>query len=462
MKKTTALWTITMLVTCLSGAIAAERPNRSARSLVLLRGTHMEAPPQAAAKPTTWSGREEYDAYMALLAAKDAPAKLIPLADAFLQKYPNSFMKGNVLGMVMGAYAQTNDMPKATETAQNVLKADPDNLGALRFLSFTFPFLYKSDDPNKDAALTAADANARHGLDIVGKLQKPQGASEADFQKAVKDLRSVFNSCIGFVALQKKDYPNAITPLKAATDDNSNATYAFYWMGLSHLYSTPRDYDHAVWYMARAVALAKAAKDPNAEAWEKYLKNTYVGYHGTDTGLSDVEAQAAASPNPPDGFKIEQVKAPEKTGDNMVDNFNTLTFPLKLGGETAQKQWDGIKGQDVALGGKIMGVEKGTDADVYLVHIAILPATISADGYDIELKDSKQPNVKNLSKGDLATFTGTLDSYTATPNLIVTLIGTVTSELPDKPAPKDKPKPPAKPPVHRPTTTVHKPTTPGN
>ncbi len=454
MMKTTALWTLTVLVVFSSGAVAARPANRSARSANFAFGIRMQAPPQAAAsKPTTWSSREEYDAYMAMI--KEQPAKLIPLADAFLQKYPNSFVKADVLARIMGAYAQTNDMPKAVEAGQNVLKADPDNLAALRFLSFTFPFLYKPDDPNKDAALTTADANARHGLDLLGKLQKPQGVSDGDFQKGVKEFRAVFNSCIGFVALQKKDYPNALTSLKAATDDNPNATYAVYWMSLSYLYSTPRDYDHAIWYGARAVALAKAAKDPNADAWEKFLKQTYVAYHGTDTGFTDIETQAATAANPPDGFKVQQAKAPEKTGDNMVDNFNLLIYPLTLGGETAQKQWDGINGQEVALGGQVVSVEKGTDPDTYLVHIAILPSTKSADGYDIELKDSKQPKVKNLQKGDLATFSGTLASYVATPNVILTLVGTVTSDLPDQPAAKPKT------PTHH-ATTVHKPTTPSN
>jgi hypothetical protein len=87
------------------------------------------------------------------------------------------------------------------------------------------------------------------------------------------------------------------------------------------------------------------------------------------------------------------------------------------------------------------------------VHIAVLDSTKSADGYDIELKDSTQPNVKNLQKGDLLTFKGTLDSYVANPTMILTLVGDVTSDLPDKLPVK------AKPPVHKP---VHKTTAPTN
>jgi tetratricopeptide (TPR) repeat protein len=443
MRKNTALLTLALLVSLSSGATAGEVANHSGRSAALTVVNRMEAPPQAAqAKPSTWSSRDEYDAYTAL--AKAAPDKLVPLADAFLQKYPNSFMKADVLAREMGAYAQTNDMPKAMETGQKVLQADPDNLAALRFLSFTFPFLYKDTDSDHDAKLTRADSDAHHGLEVLQKLQKPQGATDEQFQQAVKEFRSVFNSCIGFAALQKKDYPNAITALKAATDDNPSSWYGLYWMGLSYLSSTPKDYDHAIWYLARAVDLGKAGKDANADQWEPYLKQVYVGYHGTDTGLSDIMTQAAASPNPPDGFKVEQVKEPPKTGNNMVDAYNTMTFPLKLGGETAQKTWDSLKGQPVGLGGTVMSIEKGTDPNTNLVHIAVLDSTKSADGYDIELKDSTQPNVKNLQKGDLVTFKGTMDSYTATPNLILTLVGEVTSDLPDKPPAK------AKPPTHKP------------
>jgi len=349
----------------------------------------------------------------------------------------------------MGAYAQSNDMPKALEAGQSVLQADPDNLAALRFLSFTFPFLYKPDQADSTSGLSRADSDSHHGLDVLGKLQKPAGATDEQFQAAVKDFRSVFNSCIGFVALQNKKYEDAVTALKLATTDNPSSWYAIYWMGAAYLYSTPRDYDHAIWYYARAVDLAKAGKDPNADAWEKYLKQTYVGYHGTDTGLSDIMTQAATAANPPDGFKVSHAEAPKATGNNVIDAYNTLTYPLTLGGETAQKTWDSVKGQSIGLGGTVMSVEKGTDAGVYLVRIAVLNTTKEADGYDVELKDSTQADVKNLQKGDLVTFKGTADSYTATPNLILTLVGEITSDLPDKPAAKPKP------PVHH--TPVHKP-----
>jgi tetratricopeptide (TPR) repeat protein len=445
MRKNTALWTLALAISVASGATAGEVASRSGRSISLTITRRMEAPPQAAKAPA-WKSRAEYDAFTAMNTEKD-PNKKIELAEAFIQKFSNSDFKDLVYVTEMQTYQQLNQTDKAIDAARKALEANPDNLPTLRFLSFTFPFLYKPDQPDSASGLARADADAHHGLEVLQKLQKPAGATDEQFQQGVKEFRAVFNSCIGFVALQKKDYPSAITALKAATDDNPSSWYALYWMSLAYLYSTPRDYDHAIWYGARAVDLAKAGKDPNADAWEKFLKQTYVGYHGTDTGLSDIEAQAASAANPPDGFKVAAVEAPKATGNNVIDAFNTLTFPLKLGGETAQKQWDAVKGQAIGLGGTVTSVEKGTDPNVYLVRIAVLDSTKSADGYDIELKVSTQPNVKNLQKGDLATFKGTLDSYVATPNLILTLTGEVTSDLPEKPAEK---KPAAHKPVRKP------------
>jgi hypothetical protein len=105
------------------------------------------------------------------------------------------------------------------------------------------------------------------------------------------------------------------------------------------------------------------------------------------------------------------------------------------------------------LGGVLDSVVKGSEAGTYLVRIGILDQSKATPGvYDIEVKDSKQPDVKNLERGDVVRFKGTADSYTATPNLVLTIVGQITEPdpLPDKPPVKEKPKP--KPPVHHRTT----------
>ena len=451
MRKSTALWSFTLLVSLVVWTPAAQA---AAKPQHVLRGAfahQWNAPPQAATAKN-WKSRDEYDAYTAMGNEKDLNKK-IALAEALLQKYSNSDFKDLAYVVEMQTYQQLNQPDKAVEAGHKALEANPDNADALRFLSFVFPFVYKADDPEAAAKLSRAESDAKHGLEVLQKLQKPAGVSDEQFNQALKGLRAVFNGTVGFVALQRKDYAAAITSYKAASEDNPSDWYVFYRMGLAYLYSNPHDYDHGIWYIARALALAQAAKDPNAQEFDSYLKKTYIGYHGNDQGLQDIATQAASSVNPPDGFKVAAMEAPKHIGNPLVDGFNDMTYPLKFGGETAQKAWDALKGQPLELGGVVDSVVKGSEAGTYLVRIGILDQSKATPGvYDIEVKDSKQPDVKNLVRGDVVRFKGKADSYAATPNVVLTVVGEITDPdpLPDKPPVKEKPKPKA--PVHHHTT----------
>jgi tetratricopeptide (TPR) repeat protein len=446
MKKLTVLFTLTVLAS-LAWPGRFESP-QTARSTLgqfgpALAWAASPGAPQEAKTPQ-WKSREEYDAFQAMANEKDLHKK-VSLAEAFLQKYANTDFKDLVYIVEMQSYAQLNDAPKAMDAAREALEANPDKLEALTYLSFAFPFVFKADDPDGVSKLSQAENDARHGLEVLQKLQKPAQVTDEQFNQYVKTQRAVFNGLIGFVALQRKDYPAAISSLKAAVEDNPSDIYAFYRLGVAYISSEPRDYDNGVWNLARSSSLAKASNNPAQAEIQKYLRQVYISFHGNDEGLADIVAQAAASPTAPEGFKVEPMKIPEKTGNPNIDNFNQLATPLKLGGERAQKVWDSLKGQQLGLGGYVDNIEKGSDPGTYLVHIDILDQSRQADGvYDIELIDSTQPNVKNFAKGDGLRFQGTIESYTATPNFVLTLNGTVNAEdVPNQPrtAPKPKPKP---------------------
>jgi hypothetical protein len=313
MRKPTALWSFTLLVSLVVWTPAAQA---AAEPQHVLRGAfahQWNAPPQAA-QAKNWKTRDEYDAFNAMATEKDANEK-ISLAEAFLQKYSNSDFKDAAYVMEMQTYQQLNQADKAVEAGHMALEANPENLDALRFLSFVFPFAYNADDPEGPARLSRAESDAKHGLEVLQKLQKPAGVSDEQFNQALKGLRAVFNGTVGFVALQRKDYAAAVASYKAASEDNPGDWYVLYRMGLAYLSSNPDDYDHGIWYIARALALAQAARDPNAEEFDKYLKQTYIGYHGNDQGLQDIVIQAASSVNPPDGFKVAAMEAPKHTGN---------------------------------------------------------------------------------------------------------------------------------------------------
>jgi tetratricopeptide (TPR) repeat protein len=454
MRKTIALWSLLLLAGVAASAPMARAAGSRRYSLDLASAHRWNAPPQAAqAKAAQWKSRDEYDAFMAMANEKD-PNKKITLAEAFMQKFANSDFKSEAYRHEMTAYFQLGDSAKATDAAKKVLELDPDNLDALALLSYVFPFVFDPKDPDATSKLSRADSDAKHGLEILGKLQKPDNLNDEQFARLVKPKRAVFNDAAGFVALQRKDYGAAITAFKAAADDNPSDVYTFYRLGLAYLSSAPPDYDHGVWYIARAVSLANAATPPNPAGAKigEFLKRAYVNYHGNDQELENIIKQAAGAVHPPEGFKVAPMETPKPTGDPNVDNFNQLSYQLKLGGEKAQKTWDAIKGQPLGLGGSIGSVEPGKEPGTFSVHIDILPQTKATQGaYDIELIDSTQPKVKNLSKGDLVRFQGTIDSYTATPSFFFTVKGTIVDPDPLPEEPKAKPKPPRRTPHNPPS-----------
>src|ERR1039458_3003235 len=148
MKKTTALWTFALLISLSSGATAADHGKYFGLSRGVILVDRLTAPPQAAAPQ--WKSRDEYDAFNAMTTEKD-PNKKISLAEAFLQKYPNSDFKAQAYLAEMGVYYQLGKSDQAVDTGRKVLSAAPDNLDALAFLSYVFPFSFKTDAPDAAA-----------------------------------------------------------------------------------------------------------------------------------------------------------------------------------------------------------------------------------------------------------------------------------------------------------------------
>ncbi|HEV2234310.1 MAG TPA: hypothetical protein VGV68_13030 [Terriglobia bacterium] len=446
MKKNLVLISFTLLAGLISGAAHA-RPVRGLREISLLPQTHAwAASPQAAAageKKPAWKTTEEYNAYQAAFNEKD-PHKKISLAEAFLAKFQDTDFKDLAYLQELAAYQQLGDGPNAIGAGEKALAVNPDNLDALRYVSFAFPFVFKATDPDAASKLTRAENESKHGLDLLQKLQKPANATDEQFNQAIKGLRSIFNGTVGFVALQQKDYAGAITSLKTAAEDNPGNNLTFSMLGQAYLQSSPPDYDNGIWSLARSVALAKASSDPNAAALAKYYDQVYVSRHGSDEGEGDIINQASASVNPPAGFKVAPAEKHKPTGNAAIDAFYNMEDSLKVGGDQEKQAWAQVKGQPFAMPGTVNSSQKGTDPDTYLVQIAITDESKAKDGYDIVLRD-KQPDAKYLSKGDPVAFQGTLAEYTMTPVFSLTLDGTIDDKFleaaKDKAETKTKPKP---------------------
>ncbi len=383
----------------------------------------------------------EYNAYVAAVQQKDPNAKISGM-EAFLTQYPNSVMKQQALEILMQSYQQTNNVQKATDTAQKLVEANPCQVPALTLLAYIDRMRAQGGDPNGKQLSADAGKYGQQGLGCLDKFQKPEGTSDADFQKMKAQMTGNFDAAVGWGALQDKDYAKSAQSLKAAVDanppDSQKDLALLYPLALSYLQQNPPDYQNGIWYAARAAAVAPPQSAPGIE---KYARSQYVKFHAGDDGWQDVlnaaKAGGAQVPIKPAPTPAEQAHdmVTKTTPDKM--DFATWEFVLQNGSPDDQATvWNAIKGKAVQMNGTVISTEPTQ------FMIAGSSDDIDAKKADITLKFEDKVPVRLIPKdGASFDFQGEPSSYTPNPFMMVMEKGQL---LRAKAAPTTTKKPPVR------------------
>jgi hypothetical protein len=333
------------------------------------------------------------------------------------------------------------------DTATKLVAADPTNERAIFLLAYFDRLKAQGGDPNAKQDLIDAKKYGQMGLDGLPKFTKPEGTSDADFQKMKDQMTGVFNAAIGIAALTDKDYPTARTALRAAVEASPDFQKDFsvvYPLALAYAGPTPPDPNvppdpiNAIFFAARASVVA-----PNAQYQqqiEKYAKGLYIKYHAGDDGWTDVLAQAKANPLPPAGFTIKPAPSPAEQAHNMVVatppdkmDFATWQFIFTNGSKEDQDTvWNAIKGKAVQMNGTVIHAT----ATEFL--IAGSSDDIEAKKADITLTFEEKVPLRLIPKdGASLDFQGEPASYTASPFMMTMEKGKLLKAA--APAPAKKP-----------------------
>jgi len=374
----------------------------------------------------------EYNAYVGAVQQTDAAAKISGI-EAFLAQYPNSVMKEDALELLMGTYQGAGNQGKVIDTANRLLAANPNNVRALVLLAY-----------NERSAQKWADAkqHAERGLQAIPLMAKPDGVSDADFEKQKAPLAGVLNSVAGFSALQLKDNAAAERYLRAAVEADPNNVENVYPLALASLTATPEDDVNGLFFIARAVNLVK---DPAGKAQiSKFGHSKYVKYHGSEDGWNDLLTQTAATLLPPAGFTIKQYvpPTPAEQAADLVKNkapkdmsFAEWELVLSAGAPAdADKVWSVIKGVALQMEGTVIST---TSTEV---QIAASQDDIDQKRADIVVTMGGTIPAKLMPQaGATLDFEGTPVSYVPSPFVMTMEKGALLT----KAAPVTK-----KPPVH--------------
>jgi hypothetical protein len=410
----------------------------------------------------------EYNAYNSAITQTDPKAKASAL-EAYLTAYPQSAVKAATLEQLMLAYSGF-DPAKTLDAADRLLQVDPNNLRALTFETyFRLTGADAITDPTaKQAALDKAAEYAQKGL----AASKPAEMSAADFTTLQNQAKPVFYRAIAMAALNKKDTATAITNFKqelhsvpeADTTKPGPLLQDTYFLGLAYLQSTPPDLLNCTWYVSRFVAFAP---EPYKTQMMPTAKYCYKKYHGADDGYDAVLAAAQKSLEPPADFAIKPAPKPEDMAHDLVAStaeadlpklaISDREFVLANGKpEDADKVWNTMKGKSVTIPDALVIESSPTVVKVAVSDDAVQSKTPDFT-FNIKAPEEKMSAAaaKKLADetaaatavGQKVTLSGTFDSYTPKPLMIIMSDGAVVlKKAPAKPAP-----------AHHPAAT-HKPT----
>ncbi len=401
------------------------------------------APPAQSAQPAQQKKEikdpAEYNSYIAALREANPQAQAQAFEN-FLQQYPNTVVKEDALEQLMAAYEKLGNAAKMSETAGRVLQVDPNNVRALALLAFTARASAEAGQAPQQNAADAAKYGQR-GLLALVTMSKPEGMSDADFEKFKAQVAIIFNGSAGFGAMQNKDFAGAQKYLQAAVDleikqnpSDPNALRDIYPLALAYLEAKPIN-PTGLWWIARAAALSN-----NNPQIVKYGQFKYTKYHGSPDGWDQLLAQAKASAAPPVDFAVAPAPSPAEQAKQLADSKNPkeMTFDeLQLiftdgSPEVQQKVWALIKGTEIPFAAKVISATRNK------MELAATADDIEKNVADVTLTMvAPLPLAKVPKAGDETQVLGKLDSYTGSPFMINMIEGQLIAKpAAKKPSPK--------------------------
>jgi tetratricopeptide (TPR) repeat protein len=175
--------------------------------------------------------KPEDEAYKALFAARlGAPEPQIPLGEDFIKKYPMSNYLPAVYAQLTTAYFSVGNEDKMFEAGGKALELNPDNVDVLALLAMAMPRRVRANTPDGPQQLTKAEAYARHAIELIPNLTKPETVDDATFEKAKNDKLAMAHSGLGLIDIDHSKFEDARTELNQAVALSSSPDPVDYFL----------------------------------------------------------------------------------------------------------------------------------------------------------------------------------------------------------------------------------------
>jgi len=361
----------------------------------------------------------EYNAYTNAVGQSSPTAKAAAI-EQFLQQYPNSVVKEDMLEQLMAAYEQAGQADKEVDAAKRLLQVNPNSIRALTIVVYM-----EKKATNDQSKLDDAAAKAKQAL----AAPKPPALSEADYQKLKAATTPIFYDAEAVDAAAKKDYKSTIeaytNELKSYSDPAQTQAgpglLATYNLGNAYVSEDPKDLVNGIWFLTRAAQFAPAGYKDQIEKAAEYW---YKKYHGGMDGFDQIKTLTQTNLFPPDSYKPVPAPPPPSPQDLAhqavvsTPDLKTLAladkeFILANGTpEDAGKVWDVLKDVTAEVPGTVISATADS------VQLAVSDDAKQSQKADFTI-NMKTPLKEVPQPGAQVKYVGTFDSYTQTPPMII-------------------------------------------
>ncbi len=175
--------------------------------------------------------KPEEDAYKALYDAHTGTPEIqIQLGEDFLKKFPQSHYLSGVYSQLTSAYYAVGNEEKMFAAGAKSIELNPDNVDALALLAMAIPRRVKASTPDAAQQFQKAETYARHAIELIPNLTKPDTIDDATFEKVKNDKLSMAHSGLGLMAIQHSKYDDARTELTKAVQLATNPDPVDYYL----------------------------------------------------------------------------------------------------------------------------------------------------------------------------------------------------------------------------------------
>jgi hypothetical protein len=365
-----------------------------------------------------FQNQAEYDLYTAITQDTNPQTRLEKL-QAWEKQFPNTAWIKARRTLFLTTNVALNKPKEAVEAAKTILANDPRDFSALYYIMyFTQPLYGANQSPE---ILDQGDKAATAILSYIGT--PPPNVKDEDWAKLRPDVELMAHVNLGFIAMQRKNWPAAETELMKSLQMKPNNGLVDFWMGYTLGYQ--KKFPGAIFYWARAGSYEgtdAAIPAVRKQALDLAAKQ-YKTYHGSDEGFNEVVvAQAKSTAVLPQDFKIktaQEIKDEQAKAQAEKDAQNPeLALWKQLKGTLTSA--DGASYFSSSMKDALIPTLKGK---VVSIQPAVKPKTIVMaleDGTtaDVTLK-FEAPLPGKVEPGTELSFEGIPESYTTAPFMVV-------------------------------------------